>query len=463
LPDGTRGWDHASTAFLEEKDGKTYAVHAEMRAGTDGFWGMVGSKNKPINLGDLFDQYKDVLVIVIPGSKLPDGGVQRYIDVIKGLTGEGSEYSLLNGIGDICSSAITKALAAAHGTTVSGGNWLYKPNNVLLDVTEQGYGVPSTGPTEYFGEPLEWFISDEIPKGLESHVRPDDDSEEYDGLESHVQPDNPDLPVSNEIPKGLESHVKPDDDSDAYGGLESHVQPDNPDLPDTDSPNSFINVAHRAFEISPEMTRDALRAEDARTDGASQKPTTDDDQKASEEQVALTSNTEHARVDNPDQQPATDDDEEASPEQVALTSDTEHARVDNPDQQPATHGIYKTGPSGITVRMAERPEDIDSDSPNPPTDGNQGTSPLQDHDNAGESAGIPDNPDSGFSYAAFIKPGVPVEAGKEAMPVEQPSPEGNSSSETPVSESAHPDIGSEDVGNAAPTKEPVVHHGDLAP
>jgi hypothetical protein len=433
-----------------------------MRAGTDGYLGMVGSTNKPVNLGDLFDQYKDVLVIVIPGSELPPGGVERYIDEIKGRTGEGSEYSLLRGIGDICSSAVMKGLEAARrfdGTTVSGENWLYKPNNVLLDVTEHGYGVPSTGPTEYFGEPLEWVTSDEIPKGLESHVRPDDDSDEYDGLESHVQPDNP-------------------------------------DLPDTDSPNSFINVAHRAFEISPEMTRDALRAEDARTDGASQKPTTDDDQKASEEQVALASDTEHARVDNPDQQPATDDDEEASQEQVALTSDTEHARVDNPDQQAATDddeeasqeqvaltsdtehartddaaqqlatdGNYKTGPAGITVRLQERPEDpaTDSDSPKPGTDGNQGTSPSQDHDNAEASAGIPNNPDEGFSFAAFVKPGVTVDTAKEAMPVEQPSPEGSSSSGTPVSESALADVGSEDVGNAAPNKEPVVHHGDLAP
>ena len=47
------------------------------------------------------------------------------------------------------------------------------------------------------------------------------------------------------------------------------------------------------------------------------------------------------------------------------------------------------------------------------------------------------------------------------MPAEQVSHE--DSSGTPESESAHPDAGSEDVGNAAPSKEHVVHHGDLAP
>jgi hypothetical protein len=175
----------------------------------------------------------------------------------------------------------------------------------------------------------------------------------------------------------------------------------------------------------------------------------------------------------------------------------------SPDGSPSDPGMPSSHPRwGDTFDPTEH-----AASPKPGTDGNQGTSPSQEQvattsdnknaftndaavmqttsaqavadptdDQAGATgqaptsvfpaaipAVIPDNPDTGFSYAAFLKPGVTVEAGKEAMPVEQPSPEGNSSSGTPVSESAHPDIGSEDVGNAAPTKEPVVHHGDLAP
>jgi hypothetical protein len=47
------------------------------------------------------------------------------------------------------------------------------------------------------------------------------------------------------------------------------------------------------------------------------------------------------------------------------------------------------------------------------------------------------------------------------MPAEQVLHE--DSSGTPETESAPPDAGSEDVGNAAPSKEPVVHHSDLAP
>jgi hypothetical protein len=49
------------------------------------------------------------------------------------------------------------------------------------------------------------------------------------------------------------------------------------------------------------------------------------------------------------------------------------------------------------------------------------------------------------------------------MPAEQLAPEGIPGAGTPESDSAHPDVGSEDVGNAAPSKDPVVHHGDLAP
>ena len=61
------------------------------------------------------------------------------------------------------------------------------------------------------------------------------------------------------------------------------------------------------------------------------------------------------------------------------------------------------------------------------------------------------------------KPGVPPEVAKQALPAEQASPaEENSGAGIPAGESAHPDAETEDVGNAAPNKEHVVHHGDLA-
>ncbi|MFL6822527.1 MAG: hypothetical protein ACJ8FA_08155 [Xanthobacteraceae bacterium] len=83
-------------------------------------------------------------------------------------------------------------------------------------------------------------------------------------------------------------------------------------------------------------------------------------------------------------------------------------------------------------------------------------------DQAGLAA-APVTADDGFSFSAFPKQVAPADVVKEAMPAEQVSHEDIPGSGTPESEGAHPDVGSEDVGNAAPSKEHVVHHGDLAP
>ena len=71
--------------------------------------------------------------------------------------------------------------------------------------------------------------------------------------------------------------------------------------------------------------------------------------------------------------------------------------------------------------------------------------------------------DDGFSFSAFIKQENAAEVAKAAVPAEQLSPEDIPGSGVSAGDNALPDAGSEDVGNAAPTKEPVVHHGDLAP
>jgi hypothetical protein len=71
--------------------------------------------------------------------------------------------------------------------------------------------------------------------------------------------------------------------------------------------------------------------------------------------------------------------------------------------------------------------------------------------------------DDRFSFSMFAKQGiVQGDVAKEVMPAGQLSHQ-DSGSGTPAVESAHLDVGREDVGNAAPNKEHVVHHGDLAP
>jgi hypothetical protein len=80
--------------------------------------------------------------------------------------------------------------------------------------------------------------------------------------------------------------------------------------------------------------------------------------------------------------------------------------------------------------------------------------------------------DDSLSFSMFVKQGTPTEVAnqgmptefaKQGMPAEQHFPEAISTPGTQAGETAHPDAGGEDVGNAAPSRDPVVHHGDLAP
>ena len=177
----------------------------------------------------------------------------------------------------------------------------------------------------------------------------------------------------------------------------------------------------------------ASNTEDARTDDDARQPATDDDQQSSHaEQVAIASNTEDARTDDAAQQPATDDDGDASQEEVATASDSEEA--------PADDAVMQTAKAEVVIN---------------PT--------LDDQAGPQLATSAPFTPDDGFSFSMFPKQGVPAEVAKQGMSAEQLSPETMSTPGTPAGETAHPDVGSEEVGNAAPSKDLVVHHGDLAP
>jgi hypothetical protein len=92
-----------------------------------------------------------------------------------------------------------------------------------------------------------------------------------------------------------------------------------------------------------------------------------------------------------------------------------------------------------------------------------GSHPALDNQPAPHLATSDPVQDDRFSFSMFTKQGVAQgEVAKEVMPAGQLSPQ-DSGSGMPAGESVHVDVGSEDVGNAAPTKDPVVHHGDLAP
>jgi hypothetical protein len=205
-----------------------------------------------------------------------------------------------------------------------------------------------------------------------------------------------------------------------------------------------------------------------------QQPTTDD---ASQEQIAIAPDSEDASVNDDAQQPETDD-EDASPEEVAMASDSEDAPSDDDAaQQPETEDDEEA--SQLEVALASDDEDARSDddaSQQPATDDDE-DAPAQQVATASDSEDAPTDdavmetasaqaatdPDDGFSFSAFPKPVTLADVVKEVMPAGQVSHEDMPGSGTPESESAHPDVASEDVGNAAPSKEPVVHHSDLAP
>ena len=258
----------------------------------------------------------------------------------------------------------------------------------------------------------------------------------------------------------------------------------------------------KAYEVfAPDDDQGSLALSSARGDDAAQQPETNDDEDASQDEVSLTPDTEHARTDDAAQQPATEDDEEASREQVALASDDEDAPTDDKAaQQRATEDDEEA--SQEEVALAPDEEDARSDnyaSQQPATDDDQDASQERaalvsdsgdaatdgagvmetanaeaasvnstgDADEAAAAPGQHATPASadmeqGFSFSMFAKQGIPIESDKDTMPAEQVSPAANSTPAMPGSDAAHPDAG-EDVGNAAPSKQPVVHHGDLAP
>jgi hypothetical protein len=208
--------------------------------------------------------------------------------------------------------------------------------------------------------------------------------------------------------------------------------------------------------------RAALTENDGSNDTA--QPAIDDSQSASQIRAALAPDTESDGDDDVAvQQAATDDDQDPSQEEAALASDDEDAGSDD-DVAQRTATDDDQDASQQQVATASHPEDA-------PTEDVDVVEPASVEaviaqtlgDQAGLAASAPVIPDDGFSFSAFPKPGVPVEVATAAMPAEQLSHEDMPDSGTPESDSTHPDAGSQDVGNAAPSKEHVVHHGDLAP
>jgi hypothetical protein len=201
--------------------------------------------------------------------------------------------------------------------------------------------------------------------------------------------------------------------------------------------------------------------EDALTDDSLQDPETDadDDEDDLEEKVNLASDPQDARTRDAPQQPEIDDD--ADDDDETLMDDADPQPVIDDDDEPAQEDDEED-----ELVDASDAEDAPADPPLMQTANAEAGADATADDQAGPqlASSAPAAADDGFSFSAFPKPAAPLEVAKEAMPTDQASPgEESSSSGTPGSEGAHPDADSADVGNAAPSKDPVVHHGDLTP
>jgi hypothetical protein len=214
----------------------------------------------------------------------------------------------------------------------------------------------------------------------------------------------------------------------------------------------------------------AWDTKDADPDDASQRAVTDgdddddDDEEALEDEVTLASDPDHTPAHDPARQPAIDDDEH----ELTLASDREGTHAD-PAQQPAIDDDDEE--HSLDDDEHEALADTSDGEHAPTADALMQTAKAE----IGADATADDQPapqlatpvplaaDEGFSFAMFAKQGtVQVEVAKEVMPAGQVSPQ-DPGSGMPADDSALPDEASQDVGNAAPSKEPVVHHGDLAP
>jgi hypothetical protein len=224
----------------------------------------------------------------------------------------------------------------------------------------------------------------------------------------------------------------------------------------------------------------------------SRQPPTDDDQKPSQQELQDPSDDEDDEDALPGDSPQdseTDEDEDGEDleEEVRLASDSQDVRPGDAPQQPA---IDNDDDEDVPTdgRDRQRAADDDDEEPSQGDDEEEAPADASDHEDA-PSADAPvmqtakadagadvtaddqagpllatsaPTPDEGFSFSLFTRPDAPAEVAKEAMPAGQLSPQ-DPGAETPAGESAHPDLESQDVGNAAPSKDPVVHHGELAP
>jgi hypothetical protein len=447
-------FDHVLVGYYDH-DKKAYVI-AEMRFSPDARNALFGSQNSPVTLEKLVKDYY-TRYVAVPLKLTPEQDAQFRASLLKNQDGK---YSFSTEQGYTCASLVVKALidAKVWDWKETGNAFVVKLMQVLA---KAGLNVVLPGTVIAFAAAKGGTVYD-------SKTYSPATADKGGAADKPVTPakaDAPDKPVTpakadatGKVPLaalGAASTLKasasvdgdktePNADGQTDGDKADSPQPIVGWVENPSSPKTALSETSATLEtLAP-----ASKNEDARTDDAIQQQETDDDEEDSEEVVLAPDDEDAPSDDDAAQQPATEDDEEDSQEQVALASDDEDAPTDDDDdaQQPATDDDEDASAEQVAIA---------SDSEDAPTD----DAPVVEAANAQAAT----DPDDGFSFSAFPKPVTPADVVKEAMPAEQLAHEDIPGAGTPESESALADAGSEDVGNAAPSKEPVVHHGDLAP
>jgi hypothetical protein len=411
----SKTWDHAAIAYRDKETGDI--VFIEKTPSQAGLW----SKNYSGTIKDLA-KYTSLDVVALNLTR--DYGPGARDRFVKGATDAvHRNYSFLSPAGDTCSSAFMAGMMEARSKSFGG-----VMENVSHYALKFGHWFTALfntyTPTDAWVEAR----SHSVPLGVDMRAA----FEIYDPAALALSSDA--MAISSHEDRASRQAATSDEEGASPSKQVATASDDENARGDDAAQQAEADDDEEASQEEVELASDP---EDARSDDAARQPETDDDEEASQEEVELASDPEDARTEDAAQQPKTDDDEDASQERAALVSDNEDAATD-----------------GVRVMETAKAEEA-------------GVNSTGD-DEAAAAPGKPATPASadmeeGFSFSMFAKQGIPVESDKDAVPAEQVSPAASSTSAMPGSDAAHPDVGSEDVGNAAPSKEPLVHHGDLAP
>jgi hypothetical protein len=446
--DGSPSWDHVAVVW---KDANGNLVFAEARP-ANGAWGVpFFGKNSPGTARELVTEYKDVKVVPIDLNRYGPEGRDAFVKAVITATGPGSYYSASNkNVGTICSAVVQKGLDAAHeahkptppGIKYLKESWqrmsilglnltkvnLYTPKTAYLDVAK--HSVPFRFDPKAPLAKREWLVVGEVKIAVVETA-----NAELDTLS----------PVLSSVALESKSHDLRIDDAS--------LQPATGQGKQTSQQELKVALDDQDDEGDEDALTDDDSLQDPETDA-------DDDEDDLGEEVNLASGTQDARTRDTPQQPEIDDDadddddtlmDDADPQPVIDDDDEEPAEEDDEEDELVDASDAEDAPADTSVMQTAKAEA-----------GAEAT--ADDQPGPQLAASTPDTAGDGFSFSAFPKPGVPLEVAKEALPADQASPgEESSSSGTPGSEGAHPDLDSADVGNAAPSKDPVVHHGELAP